>query len=250
MNILVHYFKRAFTRLLDLTLVLGIPLGFIALVPSAGDVVNGYNINLTVTALFMILSFQFFGTWLVFHFLFTDIKGDMRFRLKASPHSVNKFVLSAVIVGWLYSLITGGIVIAVSAVIFDIYWGNIFVFAGIFLLTSVIGSLICLLLFQYVNKLSKANTIHYVICFAFVILGNLMLFGLPLGEGLTGHILMYINPVMIGVRGILSAGFIGEMIPLIGIGGMREALRDVAVLGGIAVLLAIVVGFSGRRQKL
>jgi len=251
MNSLIfkHYLKRSYRNILDLVLVIGIPLGFIAINAVVGDMelIDGYNIGASITAVFLVLSFQFFGTWLVFQFLFTDIKSKMRLRLGAAPCGVNKFIFSAIAASWIYSVVAGGVVIAVSTVVFNVYWGNPMVFAIVFLLTSLVGSLICILLFFYAKKLSQASAIHYVICFGFMIAGNLMfnLFGVPFVDGILANALTYINPLTIGTHAVLGSGFIGELLPFISEG---RAVVDVSILTGFALVLAVIVGIVGRRR--
>lgn len=256
MNLLIfkHYFKRALSNLLDMALVLGIPLGFIILQGTIADgltiealQLGGYNIGASINGINMILGFQFFGTWLVFQFLFQDFKSDMRFRLGASPWNITKFVAPAVIAGWIYSVVMGIIVIIISSLIFPMYWGNLLIFASVFLLTSIIGSLICILLFFFAPNLSTASTLHYVICFGFMGL-SMLWFNIPFEEGLFYTIAANSNPLTIGTRAILHGWSFADVLGLGLKYDMGQSIISIITLVGISFVLAVVAVFAGRRR--
>ena len=249
MLIFMHYFKRVFTYPLYMAIFLGVPLGFIAVNGSIGsaELVNGYNISASVTAVIMVLSFQFFGTGMIFFFLFADLKNKMRFRLNAAPCRVNRFYLSAIGANWLYSVVLGIVVIIVSSLLFNVYWGDPLVFAIVFLITSLMGSFISILIFLYAKKNSTADTIHYVICFGMMILTNVPL-NIRLESRLLTDILIYINPLSIGMRAVLASGFIGDMMRFVNNSGMDRAVADITILACITLVLAVIAGISGRRR--
>jgi len=256
MNIIIfkHYFKRALSNLVDMALVLGIPLGFIILQGTIADgltiqalELGGYNIGASVNAINMILGFQFFGTWLVFHFLFQDLRSNMRFRLGASPWSITKFIAPAVTAGWIYSVVAGVIVTGISSLIFPMYWGNFFIFIIVFLLTSIIGSLICILLFFFAKDLSTATTLHYVICFGFMGL-SMLWFNIPFEDGLFYTIAANSNPLTIGTRAILHTWSFSDVLGLGIEYNAGQAFLNIIVLVAIAFVLSAIAVIAGRRR--
>jgi len=244
-----HYVKRSLSNLVDMALVLGIPLGFILLQGSiTSDLIDGYNLGASINGINMILGFQFFGTWLVFQFLFQDLKSDMRFRLGASPWSITKFVAPAVTAGWIYSIVAGLIVIGVASLIFPMYWGNLLVFAIVFLLTSIIGSLICILLFFFAKDLSTASTLHYVICFGFMGL-SMLWFNIPFEDGIILTIASYSNPLTIGTRAMLHTwSYAGELGFLRLENSMGQAFFNIIILAAVSFVLVVIAVVTGRRR--
>jgi len=232
-----------------MSLLLIIPLGLIGINSVAGEItlLDGYNLGASFSLPALVLGFQFFNVGIVLAFLYEDFRGDMRWRLRASPHSLMSFVLPTFMAGWLLSIIFGLVVTAVATIAFNVYLGNLLVFVTVLLLISLMATLIGMLLFLLVKKFSAANTAVYIISFGLMILSGFMF---PLGSSaLAEFVQTYGTPLALGTRAIAYSGMLNDLDPeIFAGGGMEQALINIGVLAAITVVLAILALVVSRRQ--
>lgn len=249
-----HYFKRTFSDLVAVGMMFGLPMALIVMNSAFGEpaIINGYNIEASSTSPFFLLVFQFFGGTMVIYYLYEDFKTDMRWRLYAAPCTQRGFLLSVIIINWMLTMLMGAAIVIVSAVSLDTYWGNPWVLIGTLLQISLMGVLICVILFLFVKKKAVAIGVLYVFAFGTMIITNLtfILDYNVLGDGFLNTFLFHYNsPTTIGLRAIVYSGTMDEFI--FGgrfVGEMSDAVLNLELLAGINMVLLIIIAIAGRRR--
>ena len=249
MNFLVvrHYFKRAFTDITSLLLLVGLPMGII-IIGSLGEheLVNGYDVGATFMTMWMLLSFQFFTGAVMIYFLYQDFKGDMRWRLNATPHTQRTFFISATIANWIFAVAVGVLIIIISNLFLNVYLGNILILGLVLLLFSLMTALLSLIIFLFIKKVGTANGFIYTISFGILVLGNFMTTSESPVVNFLGN---YSNPIPVGLRAIFYSGAMRDAIPFFDSGGMRESVLNIAILLIVVCILAIIA-FIGLRRRI
>ncbi|MCL2864351.1 MAG: ABC transporter permease [Lachnospiraceae bacterium] len=249
-----HYFKREATSLVNIGVLLALPMAFIALnlmgnigmfdligEQVGADLTNTFEFTATTTAitiLFMV-SFQFFAGELILRAINEDLRGEVRWRLFATPNQGKSFLIGAAASSWVFNLIQGILIFGLSALVFDVYWGNMLVVIPLFLLVSISSQLIASLIAILAPK-RAAFGIHTGMCFLMMFLSGWLF--VDFGDGPVARFIMYyVTPLGLGARGILYAGPVGD--------DMRQALFHLGILAAMTVILAFLVLILGRRQK-
>ena len=259
--IFLHYFKRAFRDVKEVALLLGIPVGLIIVNSMfAGDIaleLNGYNVIASHIAPAMLLSFQFFNGFMMFYLFYHDFKGAMRWRLHAAPCSLRTYIFPAFAANWAFSILLGLVIIVISAVFLNVYWGNLFVLAAVLLLTSLMAVLVAVLIYLFTQKIGAANALGYLISFGMMILSGFMLplevFGI---NPVTTFLSNYGTPLSLGAGAIINSGQLSGILPegillpgaSVGGDGMEQVLTNIGILVVITLVLAIVAAIAGRRR--
>ena len=248
----IHYAKRATRDYLETLLILIIPLGLIIIYGMVfyGDnvMLDGYNVVSSVLAPAFILSFQFFAGGTMLLMLFKDLKGEMRNRLGVAPCSKYSFLMPAFFANWLYSICNALILIVVTALFLNVYWGNPMVLALVFALVSLIAILIFAIVFAFTKTYSAANGLVYVISFGMMLLGGWLL--VPIGGNPVGDFLLQYSPLALGINAIVYSGMINEYA-LIGEGrGIEQSWVNIAILAAIALALGLIAVVSTRKMKI
>ena len=200
----IHYTRRATRDYLEVLLILGIPLGLVviwtvvqtAVFDAEAIMLNGYNVASSNYAPAFILSFQFFSGGTMLLLLFKDIKGEMRNRLGAAPCSKLSFLAPAFFANWLYSICNALILIVITGLFLNVYWGNLLVLALVFALVSLIAILIFALVFLFAKTYSTANGLVYAISFGMMFLSGWLL--VPIGGNPVGDFLLQYTPLSLG----------------------------------------------------
>lgn len=255
MNHFLLTLNYSFRRLLAdkaVFLLVIIPMGLIVINSLATDpfAFEGYNVTASMNMPAFLLAFQFFNMGIMLHFLYHDFRGDMRWRLRAAPHSVLSFILPVFTASWLFSIGLGLLIILLSAVFLNAYLGNLLVLAAVIVLISLLANFLAMLLFLLIDKFGLANTLVYVISFGFMIMSGFMF---PLGDSaLAEFITTHVSPLGLGVRAIMYAGSFNDLSPAIGItgGGMRQALINMGILAAATAALACVTILVARWRKI
>ena len=246
--ITIHYAKRAFRDVTDVLILLGIPLGLIVvwgLINEAAMTPCGYNAVSSNLAPAFILSFQFFSGGTMMLLLYKDLRTDMRWRLGAAPCSLKTFLVPAFFANWIFSLAQGVVLVGITALFLNVYWGNLLVLALVLLLVSLIAILIFALVFIFVPKYSTANALIYAISFGMMTLSGFMFFGLH--EFLTN----YGTPLALGTRAIVASGMMSDISILYGVieRGIEQSWINIGILAGIALVLATVAGIAAKGKN-
>ncbi|MCL2573555.1 MAG: ABC transporter permease [Defluviitaleaceae bacterium] len=244
--IFLSYVKRFFRDIKEVVLLLVIPIGLIVINSFFGDatLLEDYNIGASTNMPAFMLAFQFFNMGIMLYFLFNDFKGEMRWRLRAAPHSLLTFVLPAFVASWVFSLIIGVVIVLVSVIFLNAYLGNVLVLVVVLLIVSLMASFISMLIFLFAKNFKVANGLVYVISFGLMILSGFMF---PLGNS---DIAVFMNrfgtPLALGQRAIMYSGQINDLLG----GGMEQSIINIGILAAITLVLGIVTIVAARRIKI
>ena len=241
MLIFRHYLMRALKDPQTVLILVMLPLGIVAItsmIETGENFVNGYNITATFNAVFNFTAFQFFsGAWLI-HYLHTDFSRDVRWRLQSAPVSRLTFFFAATAGIWVFTILQGLLIIAVTSVFFNAYWGNPLILAAVLLIISVMAQLVSILIFLFTRTLHSGNAVIMVFIFGMMIISGMMF---SLGSSAAAVFLRtHGTPLSLASRAILYSGFILD--------DMDSALFNIAVLSVIVVVMCAAVVIFGRRR--
>ena len=246
-----HYARRASREYLEILLLIGIPLGLVIVNGAAflgdGYMFEGYNVAMSNIAPAFMLSFQFFAGGTMMYMLFKDLKGEMRNRLGVAPCSKHSFLAPAFFANWIFSICNAIILIVITSLFLNVYWGNLLVLALTLALVSLIAILIFALVFLFIKSHSTANGLIYAISFGMMLLSGLLF---PLGGNPAGDFLMQYTPLSLGVNAIVASGMMSEFGFLGESGGITQSWINIVILAGIAVVLGLIAVVSARRIKI
>ena len=263
-----HYLKRATRDFKEIALLIAIPLGVtIFTTLMVGEMtsdmewpgLNGYNVFASHMAPAFVLSFQFFNSFFMFIFLYSDFRGAMRWRLLAAPCPVRSFVFPAFIANWILSLALGVVLIVLATLILNIYWGSLFVLAVVLALISLMATFIAVLIFLFTHKLAQANAVGYVVSFGLMILSGFMVPLQVFGDNfLTRFLTTYGTPLSLGSSAIVSSGELSGffddfnvILPGVSVGdGVRNPLINIGILAAITTVLGLSTVIAARRRKI
>jgi len=248
-----HYFKRNIKHPINLLVYIGLPLALAVLnmlgnigvfqmqggdLAAAADAVAA---NATFIAVMFMVSFQFFSGELLVEGIYDDLtEGSMRWRLFASPVPQRTFLSGMALASWMFNIVQALVILGVTAIIFDVRWGNPFVLVAAILLISVLSQLIAAFISQVSPKRKTATVTFNILCFAMMFLSG-MLF-IPLGDSAVAmFIQQYATPLALGYRAILYAGPVFY--------NMSQALINLGILAAITAVFAVLVFALGRRRK-
>ncbi|MCL2592650.1 MAG: ABC transporter permease [Defluviitaleaceae bacterium] len=237
-----HYTKRSWMDIIGPLMFTLMPLGIIIfnIVASEENMENGYNLAATGASAVMLIAFQFFCGQILLHYFMKDFRGDMRFRLQAAPVSGTSFIVGAVLASWVFSVIQGLIIIIVTALFFNVYWGNPLITALIFLIVSIMSQLLAALTALLSNKYSTATAISFIYCFGFMILSGVMIGSLG-DNALMNFLETRGTPLSLAWRGIHYSGFILD--------DMNQAWINISILAIMTVVLAVAVFIVAKRRR-
>ena len=245
--IMCNYFKRLTRDMKEMLILIIIPIGLTVLWSMFGDPVTmeGYNVTASFNMPALMLSFQFFNMGIMLHFLYHDFRGNLRWRLRAAPHSLLSFVLPAFVANWIFSILLGIIIVVVSVVLLNAYLSNILVFAAVLLLVSLMATFLSMLVFLFTQTYRAANGLVYIISFGLMILSGFMI---PLGNNPVARFLnTYGTPLSLGQRAVMYSGALNDLVYG---GGMPQALGNIGILAIITLVLAFVTIIAARRRKI
>ena len=248
----IHYTRRATRNYLDILLLIGIPLGLIVVNGAAffgdGVMFEGYNVVMSNLAPAFMLSFQFFSGGTMLLLLFKDLKGEMRNRLGAAPCSKHSFLAPAFFANWIYSICNAVVIILITSLFLNVYWGNPLVLALALILVSLIAILIFALVFLFAKTYSTANGLVYGISFGMMLLSGWLL--VPIGGNPVGDFLLRYTPLSLGVNAVVASGMMSEFAFVGEGGGIEQSWINMAILAGIALVLGLIAVVAARRMKI
>ena len=109
---------------------------------------NGYSLSASLNGAAVLAIFQMYCGTTIGDALHSDFSSDIRWRLQAAPISRKTFILAAGVGGWIYSLLTGILIIGLSYFVFDADWGNILISVVAFLIISIIAQIVGVIAFN------------------------------------------------------------------------------------------------------
>lgn len=249
-----HYLYRSLKGPVGIGIVTGLPTVMLVIMTmaltntlEAGTVYmhDGFNMISTSLAPVFLLMFQLFGGNILLDHIYPDLRGERRWRMFAMPVRPNDYVFGAVFAGFLFCVIQGGIVIGISAVFLDAYWGNPWVLILTLLAFSAISQLIWMLLFLLFPKKGTVEVVGQCVIWVMMLAsgflstvsgGNVLEVSGPVQEFLYS----YGTPVSLASRALRNSGFIGS--------DMSDALLCLGILYALLVVLAAAVILVGKKR--
>jgi len=244
--ILKNYLFRFSQDPIGLAALLGLPVGIIlvnVVIFSANAdsvMVNGYNVAASEISTMIMVMFQFFSGAYIFDAVYLDFRGDRRWRLYSAPVSQNKFFFTAAAASWLVTAVQGLIIVVITSVFLNAYWGNIGVLLLAIALLSAVAQIISIIISQFVKVKKTAEAVSMVIIFAMAIINGMMPINIP---GDIGAFLRNLpTPMRLGFNAIIDSGFIGN--------DMDNVLFSLGILAAIFAGLVVIAAIIGRRRKI
>jgi hypothetical protein len=259
MAIISHYFKRYSRDLLGVGIYVLFPVVLLALFHTVNvyhadeslSLIPGYDLSASFNMIVNLLLFQLMGSLLVIDFLFVDLREDMRWRIGVAPVSQFKLIFGNMVGAFCFAVLSGLILIGVSAVFFDAYMHNWAVLLAVLVLVGLISQGFGVLLFFLCKKKRTANTCGMLFCWVMVLMSG-MFMGINFGETVS-NIGARFTPFGMGVRAIINSGtvndFPGWFDDFSG-AGMGEAWLNVGMLAGVTAVLFVVLFLISRRRGL
>ena len=241
MWIFKHYFKRNFLHLANYLLI-GLPLIFILAFSAMTNFLGGiegvdeaFIATIGGLTVAIVLGFQFFGADLVSGWLHDDLKGPTEARLRVSGIDERVVYLAVIVSGWLFSILTGGILIIITELVpfINASWGN-YIFAVIAIaLVALVIQLVGVLIFYFTKDGKTAGKVGYV--FGEIMIGVALfpaMFNFPtVVERIFGFF-----PAELAMQAIDSNSFV-------------NALPYFGILLAMIVVMGLVVIFVGRGKN-
>jgi len=197
-----------------------------------------------MAVIFMVM-FQFMGGNVLLDYIHPDFRGDRRWRMFSMPVRTNDFVFGVLSACFLYCVLQGAVVIGISAIFLDAYWGNPWVLIATLFACAGLSQLIWMLLFLMFPKKGTVEVIGQCIIWGMMLLsgyigivsgGNAPQINNPVSDFLSS----YGTPVSLARRAITNSGFIGNDI--------NDALLSLGILYALLIVFAVIVIIVGKKK--
>ncbi|MCL2357870.1 MAG: ABC transporter permease [Defluviitaleaceae bacterium] len=253
MLIFLHYLRRTSLDPIGLLIFILMPvvLVFLNVEINVANIDFGGHVIATVVVLQIMMMFQLMAGSYICEYVCLDLQGETRWRLLAAPVALNKYLFGALAASLLFTLVSGGIILLIGAVVYDIYVGNIGFVVAAMVLTALFGQFLGVILSVLIKKSGTAVAAHIGISWAIFILSGF--FGrvrLPvIGDLLSTHGM----PYSAALRAVLQSG-VGQFVfddygmLLSATADTTSALTGLAALAGFAAVTGIVAWLLGRRR--
>lgn len=249
-----HYLRRALKEPIGFAVGTGLPtvliliISFVMMkqVPDEDMYMwNGYNVIATPIAVLFMTGFQFFGGNVLLDYIYEDFRGDRRWRMLSMPVKTMDYVVGILMASCFFGMIQGGLIIGVSTMVLDVYWGNPFILVGTLFACSALAQLLYMLLFLLIPKKGTIEIITQVVIQVMIFSSGLIsTFEVDLEQGNTvvkeAAFEQYGTPISLARNAILDSGFIG--------GNMDNALLSLGLLYGVLAIFIIAVVVCGKRK--
>ena len=262
--ILKHYLLRTAKDPLNFVMLILFPLVMLTIfittsrqgVPFELREYNGFCLQASGMLAFNVLFFQYFCGMLVTDFLYGEFRTDMRWRLMATPKSLNSFVLSAIGASIIVSAINGAIVLTVARFVFDAYFNIPITLIALFGL-SIFVTLFGVLCFLIFHKKGTTTAVIMVFAFAQMLALNFGMISMaPFGDIGFDSVL----PLLAASNAVnYASGMWAQLTtPELGWEGgftlfgtdMNMAFANLGILGGLVVVMLVAVLVIGRVRKI
>lgn len=251
---LKHYLKRTLTEPVGIGIVTGLPTLLIFILTSVmmGQIPKdvpymwqGYNMVSTHIAIMFMVTFQFFGGNVLLDHIHADFRGDRRWRMFSMPVKTNDYVFGILAACFVFCIVQGVLLIGISAVFLDVYWGNPWVLFATLLACAGLAQLLYMLLFLLFPKKSTVEGLAQVIIFAMMFASGWIGINIDGTAGSTGtafnnFFTQYGTPISLARNAITNSGFLGN--------DMNKAVLSVGILYVLLIVLAVVVALIGKHK--
>lgn len=242
--ILRHYFKRATLDGVGLLFLILLPLGILVLnvhifgYNTEPVMIGGYDVVATQVSMVVMVMFQFFGGMYIGEWIYDDFRGDQRWRLFSAPVTQNRIIFAAAIASWLFTVVQGALIIAVTALFFDAYWGNFLFWIPTLFLLSAISQFMHITISLFARKKKTAQTIGFITVFSMAYMGGVFI---EHGARIQEVLVRIPTPLSAGIRAIRLSGITGD--------NTRLALESMLILLAMLTALIVVSAIAGRLRK-
>lgn len=249
-----HYLKRTLTEPVGIGIVTGLPTLLIFILTSVimGQIPEdvpymwqGYNMVSTHIAIMFMVSFQFFGGNVLLDHIHADFRGDRRWRMFSMPVKTNDYVFGILMACFVFCIVQGALVIGISAVFLDVYWGNLWVLIATLFACAGLAQLLYMLLFLLLPKKGTVEGLVQVIIFAMMFASGWIGINMDGTAGSTGKAFnnfftQYGTPISLARNAITNSGFLGN--------DMNNAVLSVGILYVLLTVLAVTVALIGKHK--
>jgi len=243
--IFIHYFRRALIDPLGLIMLTVVPIALILLntfVFAANvdiPLINGYDFIATNNAIPIMAMFQFFGGMWINEWIHEDFRGAQRWRLFSAPVSQSKFVFSAAAASWLLTIVQGLLIVGVTALFLNAYWGNFLFWIPVLLMLSLSSQLTYIIIALFTKTKRTAEAIGHALTFGMAVMGGIMIINVDVLRRIP-------TPMAAGMRAIAYS----NVVAADGAYDTRTATIHLLTLAGFMVVLGAAAIIAGRRRKI
>ena len=258
-----HYLKRNFKTMENIGAMLLLPIGIILLFAFINDyqladdeyrnaIFRGYNLLHTGLVISNMLFFQVFGLFFSMENLHESMKTPAKWRLMAAP--INRFVYPAasILASWVVTIASGVIVVIVTSVVLNVYWGNMFINILALLGISLFAQALGVIIFLITKTVGQGNAIAYPLSF---FIGGLSGFIIPIRDFLDNGFTEFLerwSPLNLAIDSIRHGGSFGTAHLVTGLysgGNMTYAMQNILYLFAIAIGLSLMAFVIGKVKK-
>lgn len=257
-----HYLKRTFMHKGNLLAMLLLPITIILLFAFVNDnwaseegynqLFYGYNVLHTSLVISNLFFFQLFGAFNNIDNLHEAMGNDTKWRLFAAPVNRTVFTVGGMLASWVVSILQGLIILAVTGIVLNVYWGNplvnILTLLGLSLFAQVLGVLI----FLITKNAAQGNAIAYPFIF---FIGGLNGFIIPIRELMNHSIIDFLanwSPLNLAMQAVTEGGRFGSLNLIDGVypgGDMSIAIRNIVILYAMVVVIGVISYTLGKVKR-
>ena len=206
---------------------------------------QGYNMVSTHIAIMFMVTFQFFGGNVLLDHIHADFRGDRRWRIFSMPVKTNDYVFGILAACFVFCIVQGALVIGISAVFLDVYWGNPWILIATLFACAGLAQLLYMLLFLLFPKKGTIEGLAQVIIFAMMFASGWIGINMDGTAGSTGtafnnFFTQYGTPISLARNAITNSGFLGKDID--------NAILSVGILYVLLIALAVAVALIGKHK--
>jgi hypothetical protein len=219
-----HYLFRSLKEPVGIGIITGLPTILIIILTmvmtetmdeNTEYMVNGYNMVASSMATMFMVMFQFFGGNVLLDYIHPDFRGDRRWRMFSMPVKTNDYLFGVLSACFLYCIIQGAIVIGISAIFLNAYWGNPVVLIATLFACAGMAQLLYILLFLLFPKKGTVEGIGQCIIWGMLLISNYIgtVSGGHAGQidnPVANFLATYGTPISLARRAITNSGFIGN----------------------------------------
>lgn len=184
----------------------------------------------------LVLVFQLFGGAVVMSYIYYDLFTESRYRFQSLPMNTIIYGFTIMLVGTLYSIILGAILVGYTTLVWHVNWGNIVWSLFVIALMATLSSIVCLILTFSVKNFKIAERLSEVYGIGAVLLAGLF-FPMP-DNAVINWVNEYVNPLTLAYSAVDAYR----------IADVTEAWINAGILGGLIVLTFVVMLLLGRRR--
>jgi|GEM_PF-323637 len=186
---------------------------------------------------------NFFGGNVLLDHIHADFRGDRRWRMFSMPVKTNDYVFGILAACSVFCIVQGTLVIGISAVFLDVYWGNLWVLIATLFACAGLAQLLYMLLFLLLPKKGTVEGLAQVIIFAMMFTSgwigiNMDGTAASTGTAFNNFFTQYGTPISLARNAITNSGFLGN--------DMNNAVLSVGILYALLIALAVTVTLIGK----